>query len=185
MIVVPVGVGSLGAAAARYGAAVGAAVIGVEPETAACLTAALAGGRAGRDPDARDDDGRPRLREVSEAAWPSLLPGIRGTITVSDVETHAAMRELADAGLAIGESGAAPLAALPALADLDVDPGRVLLIATEGPTDPFGIAPRLMTPADGPAPSPRATRCCSRSRWRSTRPCCSSSRRCRRSRSCS
>ena len=56
------------------------------------------------------------------------------------------MRELAAAGLAIGDCGAAPLAALHALR---TDPGcaalrelvaleRVLLLATEGPTDPDG-----------------------------------------------
>jgi diaminopropionate ammonia-lyase len=57
------------------------------------------------------------------------------------------MGELAAAGLAIGDCGAAPLAALRALATepecaqlraaaaLDAD-SRVVLIATEGPTDP-------------------------------------------------
>ena len=87
------------------------------------------------------------LVNLSTAAWPSLRDGIHGSVTVDDAETHAAMRELAAVGLAIGESGAAPLAALRALA---IDPGcaelresvglgpeaRVLLIATEGPTDP-------------------------------------------------
>lgn len=53
--------------------------------------------------------------EVSEAVWPTLEPGIRGTTTVSDAEVASAMRELAAAGLAIGDSGAAPLAALHAL----------------------------------------------------------------------
>jgi diaminopropionate ammonia-lyase len=56
------------------------------------------------------------------------------------------MRELAGVGLAIGDSGAAPLAALRALAGPDGAPlraalelgprSRVLLVATEGPTDP-------------------------------------------------
>jgi diaminopropionate ammonia-lyase len=57
------------------------------------------------------------------------------------------MRELAEAGLAIGESGAAPLAALRKLVadpecsalreSVRVGPDtRMLLIATEGPTDP-------------------------------------------------
>jgi diaminopropionate ammonia-lyase len=66
---------------------------------------------------------------------------------VSDAEAHAAMRELAGAGLRIGESGSAPLAALralatdPAAADLRAAAGidadtRVLLICTEGVTDP-------------------------------------------------
>jgi len=85
---------------------------------------------------------------VSAAAWDTLHAGITGTVTVSDAETAAAMRELAAAGLAIGDSGAAPLAALhalrsdPACAALrDVVPlERVLLIATEGPTDPVGYA---------------------------------------------
>ncbi len=40
-IFVPVGVGSLGAAAARYGAPSGTDVIAVEPDVAACLTASL------------------------------------------------------------------------------------------------------------------------------------------------
>ena len=142
LIVVPVGVGSLAAAAARHGASAGVEVIGVEPATAACLTASLAAGRptvvatpgttmAGLD-----------AAEVSVAAWPSLQAGIHGTITVDDAEAHAAMKELAAAGLTIGESGAATLAALRALR---TDPAcealraatagtRVLLIATEGLT---------------------------------------------------
>ncbi len=132
VILVPIGVGSLGAAAARYGAASGVTVIGVEPETAACLTAALQAGEPVEIPTPGTTMAGLDCAIVSDAAWSSLLPGIRGTITVSDVETHAAMAELADAGLSIGESGAAPLAALPSL---DVDPGtRVLLIATEGLT---------------------------------------------------
>jgi diaminopropionate ammonia-lyase len=82
---------------------------------------------------------------VSEAAWPSLRDGIHGTITVGDGESAAAMAELAAEGLAIGECGAAPLAALRALcgdqacAELREAVGfgagsRVLLVATEGLT---------------------------------------------------
>ncbi len=92
-----------------------------------------------------------RTPEVSAAAWPDLRAGIHGTVAVSDDEAHAAMRELAAAGLTIGDSGAAPLAALRALA---ADPAaaalreaaglgpdaRVLLIASEGATDPEGYA---------------------------------------------
>jgi diaminopropionate ammonia-lyase len=88
--------------------------------------------------------------EVSAAAWPSLRDGIHGTVTVDDADVRAAVRELADAGLAIGESGAAPLAALRRLAaagergalGLGSD-SRVLLIATEGPTDPASYADAL------------------------------------------
>jgi diaminopropionate ammonia-lyase len=147
-LIVPVGVGSLGAAAARWGAHTGTPVIAAEPDVAACLTAALAAGR----PVTIETPGTAMAgldcAVVSAAAWDTLHAGITGTVTVSDAETAAAMRELAAAGLAIGDSGAAPLAALRALRS---DPAcaplrdaialdRVLLIATEGPTDPVGYA---------------------------------------------
>ena len=61
-LLVPAGVGSFAAAAARYGALAGKAVIAVEPEAAACVSASLAAGRAGRGPDARHAHGRDGLR---------------------------------------------------------------------------------------------------------------------------
>ena len=156
LILVPVGVGSLAAAAARFAAVPGrpgaapaaasrARVIGVEPATAACLTAALAAGHPTLIPTPGTTMAGLDCAEVSPAAWPSLRDGIHGTITVTDAEAGEAMRELAGAGLAIGECGAAPLAALRALAR---DPAcealrhavalhsgtRVLFIATEGLT---------------------------------------------------
>jgi len=145
VVVVPVGVGSLAAAAARHAAATGRKVVAAEPATAACLTASLA-------------DGAPRTvetpgtimagldcAEISPYAWPTLRAGIHGSVTVTDDEARSAQRELADAGIAIGESGAAPLAALrrlataPEAADLrralSLDTAtRVLLVATEGRT---------------------------------------------------
>ena len=89
--------------------------------------------------------------EVSAAAWPDLRAGIAGGVTVDDAEARAAMRELAALGLAIGDCGAAALAALRALATEDAAAplraavglgaaSRVLLIATEGPTDPDAYA---------------------------------------------
>lgn len=144
-LLVPVGVGSLAAAAARHAAAAGVDVVGVEPATAACLTVSLAAGR----PTAVDTQGTVMAgldcAELSEAAWPSLRTGVRGTVTVGDYEARRAAAELAAHGLSIGESGAAPLAALRVLA---ADPScralreavglgrdsRVLLVATEGRT---------------------------------------------------
>ena len=145
VLLVPIGVGSLGAAAARYAARTGSRLVGVEPATAPCLTASLAAGvpthvrtpgttMAGLD-----------CAEVSEAAWPTLRDGVHGTVCVTDGEVDAAVGELARYGLEIGESGAAALAALRALvADnacaelrhfvgLD-ERSRVLLVATEAPT---------------------------------------------------
>jgi diaminopropionate ammonia-lyase len=147
-VLVPIGVGSLGAAAARWGAATGTAVIGVEPDVAACLTAALRAGRPVKIETPGTAMAGLDCAVVSVAAWDTLRAGITGTVTVSDAQTRAAMRELAARGLAIGDSGAAPLAALhalradPACAGLReaVKLDRVLLIATEGPTDPVGYA---------------------------------------------
>jgi diaminopropionate ammonia-lyase len=144
-ILVPVGVGSLAAAAARFAAVTGATLVGVEPATAACLTAALAAGRPTEIPTPGTTMAGLDCAVVSAAAWPSLRDGVHGTITVTDAEAADAMAELAGAGLAIGECGAAALAALRALAadpecaalhravDLGPD-SRVLLIATEGRT---------------------------------------------------
>jgi diaminopropionate ammonia-lyase len=145
LILVPVGVGSLAAAAARHGAQVGAKVIGVEPITAACLSAALAHGVPTPVPTPGTTMAGLDCAEVSPAAWPSLHRGIAGTVTVSDDEAGAAVRELAANGLTIGESGAASLAGLRALRNDEDCRGlrehlatsrqtRVLLIATEGPT---------------------------------------------------
>jgi diaminopropionate ammonia-lyase len=157
LMLVPVGVGSLATAAVRFGALSGTAVIGVEPTAAACLTASLANGR----PTTIEAPGTAMAgldcAEVSPAAWPELRDGIAGTLTVSDDEARAAMRELAAAGLAIGDCGAAPLAALralttePACADLRdaariTAESRVVLIATEGPTDPDGYREALSAP---------------------------------------
>jgi diaminopropionate ammonia-lyase len=145
LMLVPVGVGSLAAAAARFGAQAGCRVIGVEPVTAACLTASLAAGVPSVVANPGTTMAGLNCAEVSGAAWPSLRDGIHGTVTVDDAEAAAAMRELAAVGLSIGECGAAPLAALRALAS-DQDcaalreavgvgrDSRVLLVATEGLT---------------------------------------------------
>jgi diaminopropionate ammonia-lyase len=147
VLLVPVGVGSLAAAAARFAAQTGAALVGVEPATAACLTASLAAGRPTAVPAPGTAVAPLDCSEVSSAAWPELRAGVHGSVTVSDAEVAAAMRELAAAGLAIGHAGAAPLAGLRALiGDPDAaalrervglgPASRVLLVATEGPTDP-------------------------------------------------
>ena len=142
LLIVPVGVGSLAAAAARFGARAGVKVIGAEPVTAACLTASLAAGRPTNVRTPGTTMAGLDCAEVSSAAWPSLRDGIHSTVTVTDAEAHAAMRELADAGMRIGDSGAAPLAALRALGAKPGPDARVLLIATEGATDPAGYAKR-------------------------------------------
>jgi diaminopropionate ammonia-lyase len=151
VVVVPVGVGSLGAAAARAAAPSATPVIAVEPATAACLGASLAAGAPVVVPTPGTTMAGLDCAAVSPAAWPDLRAGIAGAIAISDAETHAAMADLAALGLAIGDCGAAPLAALRALARDPECAGlrdavafgprtRALLIATEGVTDPEAYA---------------------------------------------
>lgn len=149
LLLVPAGVGSLAAAATRFAAQVDMRVIGVEPDTAACLTASFEAGAPAAVVNTGTTMAGLDCAEISETAWPTLRDGMHGTITVHDDEVHDAMRDLATAGLAIGDCGAAPVAALRALAGeaacnalrtmVGFGPGtRALLIATEGPTDPDG-----------------------------------------------
>lgn len=145
LVLVPAGVGSLAAAAARHGAEAGVRVVAVEPVNAACLTASLAAGGPVRVDTPGTVMAGLDCAEISPAAWPSLRAGIHGTVLVDDGEAQAAMRALDAAGMGIGESGAAPLAALRVLAAspecaelreaVELGPtSRVLLIATEGVT---------------------------------------------------
>ena len=66
---------------------------GSSRDVAACLTAALATGRPVEIPTPGTAMAGLDCAVVSEAAWPSLRPGICGTVTVSDDEARAAMRD--------------------------------------------------------------------------------------------
>jgi len=146
LLLVPVGVGSLAAAAARFAAGREVFVVGVEPVAAACLSASLEAGEPAVVATPGTSMAGMDCAQVSAAAWPSLLHGITGTVSVDDSEAEGAMAELAGEGLAMGQCGAAPLAAIRALATDDrcadlreaVEFGprtRALLIGTEGVTD--------------------------------------------------
>lgn len=157
-VIVPVGVGSLALAAVRHhrGRDSRALVISVEPCTAGCLHASLQAGRrttvAG--PHHSTMAGL-NCGEVSEAAWPELRTGVDRAVLITDDQADAAMRDLADDGIMVGECGAAPLAALRQLLSApptDLPTLRtVVLVATEGPTDPerwsrvTGLAPADVT----------------------------------------
>ena len=145
LIIVPAGVGSLAAAAARHAAATERRLLAVEPVTAACLTASLAKGAPERVETPGTAMAGLDCAQVSPAAWPTLVSGVHGTVTVDDAQAREAMRRLEAAGLIVGESGAAALAGLESLVrDADAEPlrrhlglgssTRVLLVATEGRT---------------------------------------------------
>lgn len=142
LVVVPIGVGSLAQAVVTHYRSGGraAAVLGVEPDSAACVLASL---RAGGPRTVRTGDtvmaglncGTP-----SSLAWPVLRAGLDAAVAVSDADAARAVADLADRGVSSGPSGAATLAAARAAlgdgtrrADLGVErDSTVVLLSTEG-----------------------------------------------------
>lgn len=120
-------------------------VVVVEPDKADCLFASAAAGRwttVGGDLDTIMAG--LACGEPSELAWALLSPGADAFVTIPDERVAQTMRDLADIGIAAGESGVAGLAGFRALAgDAAVRSAlglnaasRVLCIGTEGATDP-------------------------------------------------
>ncbi|HEX8134193.1 MAG TPA: diaminopropionate ammonia-lyase [Actinomycetes bacterium] len=152
VVVVPVGVGGLAAAAVRHWRREGLEkpprMVGVEPLAAACVLRSLRAGRIVTVPGPHDsimaglNCGTPSL-----SAWPALRDGLDAVVAVADERARQAMRDLAAAGIVAGETGAAALAGLAeatrgpdaaaarAALGLGAD-ASVLLLCTEGATDP-------------------------------------------------
>lgn len=157
LVLVQIGVGTLASAVVRHyrreELAARPALVGVEPVGAACVLRSVQAGApvmlsVGADASimAGLNCGTP-----SSAAWPSLLHGIDAYVAVEDEQARTAMRWLAAEGIASGESGAAGLAGLLELLEgsdagrarsaLKLDAAsRVLLLSTEGVTDPVAYA---------------------------------------------
>ncbi len=151
IVVVPIGVGALAAAAVRHywsRAASRPRLAGVEPTSAACVLESVAAGRI-------VTLGHPQTSIMaglncatpSLIAWPLVSRGIDLYLAVPDSYLADATRLLAADGVVAGECGAAGLAAMTAAATdthlaqareaLDLGPeSRVLLLCTEGATDP-------------------------------------------------
>lgn len=152
VVLVQVGVGTLASAVVahfrRPGYPPGLRLVGVEPTGAACALRSI-------------EAGRPVLLEVgadasimaglncgapSSAAWPAMRDGMDAFVAVEDDTAREAMRLLAAEGIVAGESGAAGLAGLLELCEgecaraarpvLGLAGARVLLLSTEGATDP-------------------------------------------------
>ena len=154
LVVVQMGCGAFAAAAIRHFRAIpgSRAIVGVEPESAACVLEALEAGKpvSLTEPQTSIMAGL-NCGTASAVAWPELATGLDWSMTVTDESARDAMRDLAAEGLAIGESGAAGLAALRTLAAMDAEVLRsastALIFATEGATDPtaferiVGLAP--------------------------------------------
>jgi diaminopropionate ammonia-lyase len=151
LVMVPLGVGALGAAAAsslRAGLEPGEGpmLVGVEPDSAACVAAAVEAGHVVEVPGPhRSIMAGLNCGLASMLALPTVAAGFDAFVTIDDDRCRDAIRSLAAAGLDVGETGAAALGGLMALraehaAALTVpDEATVLLLATEGVTDPVNF----------------------------------------------
>ncbi|MGH2788855.1 MAG: diaminopropionate ammonia-lyase [Actinomycetota bacterium] len=151
LVMIPLGVGALGAAAARHYRGPGAErapfLAGAEPEAAACVLASVEAGEIVTVPGPHTsimaglNCGTP-----SRVAWPFVSAGFDTFVAMSDDRAREAMRVLAGEGIEAGETGAAGLGGAREL--LESGGGvlegasfdRVLLLCTEGATDPRAYA---------------------------------------------
>ncbi len=147
---VPIGVGALAAAAivaARHRMPP-ATVIGVEPESAACVLKSLKANAPTAVPGPHESimSGL-NCDEPSPVAWPVLAAGLNASVAIPDDAAKEAMKILARTGIVAGETGAASLGGLLGIVEssdgtnlrsrLHLDKrARVLILATEGATDP-------------------------------------------------
>jgi diaminopropionate ammonia-lyase len=155
-VVLQLGVGAFAASGTRWAVAGGIRAIGAEPAGAACVAASVAAGKpvtitGTHTTMACLDAGTP-----SRAAWSSLAGGLEAVIVLRDEESDEAMRLLARLGIEGGESGSAGTAGLvalatdPACAALREGVRSVLVVNTEGATDPARYAAVVGT---GPTPA--------------------------------
>jgi len=151
LVAVQIGVGALAASVVRHfrrpDPEPRARIVGVEPDRAACALASMEAGHIVTIPGPHDSAmAGLNCGEPSSVAWPEVSGGIDLFVAVEDQRAFEAVRRMADAGLVSGETGAAGLAGLlellagdgsPARETLAVgDDTRVLLVSTEGATDP-------------------------------------------------
>lgn len=110
----PVGVGSFAQAVTSYYRRDGSAtsVIGVEPDTAACLRKSLDRGASTAIETTPTIMAGLDCGTVSITAWPILSKGLQASMTVSDYEAHAASVYLRTQGVSAGPCGGSTTAAL-------------------------------------------------------------------------
>jgi diaminopropionate ammonia-lyase len=138
VVFVPVGVGALAAAAARALRPDGPTLVAVEPEGADCLRRSVLAGEPVTVPGPHDsvmaglNCGTP-----SSLAWPHIRDAFDVFVAIEDDLAHHGMRRLAALGLDRGEcAGGVVGAAQAALPRIDEHDGAVVLLLTEGVTDP-------------------------------------------------
>ena len=164
LVVVQIGVGAFAAAVTRHFRSPGVSprpkILGVEPAHAACALASAEAGGIVHLPGPHDsimaglNCGSP-----SVVAWPVVSKGVDVFVEIEDGWAREAMRMLAGAGIVSGETGAAGLAGLLAVAregdreELGLtEEARVLVFNCEGATDP-GAYGRIVSGTDVAAPN--------------------------------
>jgi diaminopropionate ammonia-lyase len=152
IVVVQIGVGSLAASVTgilKGSSSPGPArIVGVEPIGSDCAFASAVSGRSVtvRGPQVSVMAGL-NCPTLSTVAWPVIAGGIDAFAAIEDEYAFEAVRVLQEDGIISGESGAAGLAGLLAVVSehdgtelrnsLPIGPSsRILLISTEGVTDP-------------------------------------------------
>ena len=142
LVVVPIGVGSLGQATVAHfkSKTPATAVLTVEPDTAACLKASLEKGEMTTIQTENTTMCGMNCGTVSTLAWPVLRDGVDAAITVTDAEAKIAMDSLTEMEIKAGPCAAATLAALIKAcgegreSGLKTSPSSVVvLLGTEGP----------------------------------------------------
>jgi diaminopropionate ammonia-lyase len=153
LVIVQIGVGALAmAVVAHYRRAEltdGPAIVGVEPLSADCVLDALAAGEPtyvpGPHPSVMAGLNAGR---VSRVALPALADGLDAVVAIPDDHARDGVRALHRQGVEAGETGAAGLGALLNCREsiLSVAGSRarnVLVLLTEGPTDPVSYRDTL------------------------------------------
>ncbi|KAK2026305.1 diaminopropionate ammonia-lyase [Colletotrichum zoysiae] len=151
LIVTPVGVGSLAHAVVSHCKSGGrdCAVLSVEPDTASCLWTSLRAGKPTSVHTSRTIMEGLNCGTVSLTAFDDLHAGIDASATVSDLESHEAVKYLEAKGVRSGPCGGATVAALRQPAQVYPRPSFftedaiVVLLNTEGPRNyktPLGIS---------------------------------------------
>jgi hypothetical protein len=139
----PVGVGSFAQAVTSHFRREGRStrVIGVEPDTAACLWKSLSCGESTSIETIPTIMAGLDCGTVSTTAWPILSQGLCASITVSDFEAHSASLYLESCGVSAGPCSGSTVAALQRLSSADrkllyVDSNSVIILpCTEGARD--------------------------------------------------
>lgn len=132
VLAVPIGVGSLAQAAVthyrshnRNGTTT--ALIGAEPDTAACVQRSLSRSEISSVPTGATIMAGLNCGTPSTLAWPYLRNGLDATMTVTDGESRTAAADLARLGVSSGPCGAAALAAVRGLCSAHAERARTTL----------------------------------------------------------